>query len=76
MVKKMGEPLTLMELIARLQKLADVKGDYQSRESQVKFRLDGEDYYITGAMITLVDPDYNFDEANCGPDTEIELFYV
>lgn len=73
---KVKEPLTLTELIAKLQKLAEVKGDYQSRESQVKFRFDGNDYYITDAMITTVDPDYNFDEANCGPDTEIELFYV
>ena len=75
-MKKTGEPLTLTELIARLQELVEVKGDYQSRESPVKFHFEGEDYYITNAMITLVDPDYNFDEANCGPDTEIELSYV
>ena len=75
-MKITGEPLTLMELIARLQELAEVKGDYQSRESLVQFRCEGERYYITNAMIALVDPDYNFDEANCGPDTEIELSYV
>ena len=75
-MKKTGEPLTLTELIERLQELANVKGDYDSRASLVKFHFDGEDYYITNARITVVDPDYNFDEANCGPDTEVELYFV
>jgi len=30
-MKKTGEPLTLTELIERLQELANVKGDYDSR---------------------------------------------
>lgn len=75
-MKKTGEPLTLTELIERLQELANVKGEYDSKESLVKFHFDGEDYYITNAIITVVDPNYNFDEANCGPDTEVDLYFV
>lgn len=69
------EPMTLTELIARLQDLANSKGDYDASNAPVKLCFDGDEFYITDARI-VIDPEYNFDEANCGPDVEVQLCYI
>ena len=63
--------ITLTELINRLQCLSKSLGN-NSKTTEVRINIMGQEYCVTGAMIAT-EPDYNFDEANCGPDTWVEL---
>lgn len=66
-----NEPITLGQLIERLKTLShDGKNDWMP----VQFNFDDEVYSITNAWI-MQDPDFNFDEANCGPDEWIDIRY-
>ena len=67
--------LSLTELIERLQNLSKKLGEHNSKMTNVRFHVDDEEYTITNAWI-VQDPDYNFDEANCGPDEWIELYFI
>ena len=63
------EQLNLAQFIARLQALShDGKNDWMP----VSFTIDDEEHPIVNAYIKQ-DPDFNFDEANCGPDEWIDL---
>ena len=63
------EQLTLGQFIARLQALShDGKNDWMP----VSFNIDDEEHPIVNAYIKQ-DPDFNFEEANCGPDEWIDL---
>lgn len=63
------EQLNLGQFIARLQALSrDGKNDWMP----VSFSIDDEEHPIVNAYIKQ-DPDFNFDEANCGPDEWIDI---
>lgn len=64
--------MTLRELINRLEELScnGVNDNLDVFVRQGQCRLDYPE--VVSAFICQ-DPDYNFDEANCGPDEYIEL---
>ena len=67
-----NEPLTLGQLIERLKVLShDGKNDWMP----VSFTFNAEQYLVTNAYINQ-DPDFNFDEANCGPGEWIDISFV
>ena len=64
-----NEPITLGQLTERLKVLSqDGKNDWM----YVSFKHDDVEFPIANVFICQ-DPDYNFDEANCGPDEWVEL---
>lgn len=66
-----GEQLNLGQFIARLQALSH---DGKNNWMPVSLSIDGEEYPIVNAYI-MQDPNYNFDEANCGSDEWIDIVF-
>lgn len=71
----MKDPISLHQLIVRLQELEKHLGEHNSEMTEVRFTHNDEECVVTGAIINQ-DPHYNFDEANCGSDEWVEINYV
>lgn len=62
--------MTIREVINRLEKLS--RHDGVNDHDEVRVEINGEVYDIKSIMLRP-DPDYNFDESNCGPEIWAEI---